>query len=212
MQSQRCEHSRAATPESRWTQEQSTTVELNHRIANSLQLVCSFLSLQERDVVEPAAKTALRAAASRVAAVAMVHRALLKGEGKTVDLGALLSSLCTNAGAATGLSIVLDADSVTLPVDVAEGAAIVVNELILNAAKHAYSGGAGEVLVSVRRAPSSEARITVADHGPGIPGHGVRDGSGVGMTIMDAAVHRVGGSLSFDSRQGTRATLVIPAQ
>ena len=51
--------------------------EVNHRIANSLQLIASLIELQARKVADADAREALRRAAERVEAVTLVHRPAL---------------------------------------------------------------------------------------------------------------------------------------
>ncbi len=50
--------------------------EVNHRIANSLQLISSLIELQARKVADADAREALKRAAERVEAVTLVHRRL----------------------------------------------------------------------------------------------------------------------------------------
>ncbi len=185
-------------------------LELHHRVANNLQLVASFLSLQERGIADPSAKSALKTAASRVAAAGQVHRALLQDSTDIVNLGALLTSVCAAVAEAAGVTVNVTADHTSAPADAAQALAIAVSELILNAAKHAYGGLGGVVDVKCRKSPGSMVTVTVSDRGPGFMANDEADrSSGVGMKIIRAQIARWGGSLTFHNAFGTHATLTV---
>ena len=184
-------------------------VELHHRVANSLQLISHFLFLQEREVADETAKSALNAAGLRLAAVGALHRAVILADGTDLDLGALLKTVCASAGEVSGLTVKVETCPATVSADTAEGVALIVNELILNAAKHAYGGRGGVVTVQCRRTGSKLA-VTVADSGPGVPAPAAQAGlGGTGMRIMQSTTQRLNGSLEFD-RGGV--TLIIPCE
>ena len=111
--------------------------EVNHRVANSLQLVSSLVRLQAGAVTDPAAQAALLDTQRRIQAVAQVHRRLYTSEAvETVDLadylGALVEEL-RETYAADNRRLVLAAEPIRVSTDQAVSLGVIVNELVTNA-------------------------------------------------------------------------------
>ena len=187
--------------------------ELDHRMANSLQLAADFLIFEYARVSDPRAREALMTASARLSAVGQLHR-FLSGHDRRgpLDLDAYLTALGELVAESTGLSCVVDADPCRLAGGPAQLLAIAINELAMNAAKHAYPPGAGGPLRVECRCEDGRLRLAVADEGAGLPaGFDAARSKGLGMTIVGAVVRQLGGELSAASDGGARFTLDIPA-
>jgi two-component sensor histidine kinase len=186
--------------------------ELNHRIANSLQLAADMLVFEQLRARDPLAKAALEASRARLVAVGELHRYLYDHADRAmVELKPFLAGLCKAVGAATGLAVELEADGASAPGDMAQQLAIAVNEFAINAAKHAYDGRpGGRLSVSCRR-EGAELVLSVADRGKGLGGAGGA-GSGLGMSIVAAIVRDLKGALTAqtDAEGGARFTIRAP--
>ena len=189
--------------------------EMNHRVANSLTLVSVLLRRSERGLTDPAAIAALRAAAARVDGIGRLHRHLYALSGQDeVDLADLLPVLCADIADTLGLDVDLDHEvaSYPMPSDLATDVAMILNELALNAMKHAYDWGAGTLRLSAVRGTMGEVILTVRDDGPGIPDGFVPDASGgLGMRLIFGAVERHGGTLSAGTDGGAVFRIGLPA-
>jgi two-component sensor histidine kinase len=194
--------------------------ELNHRIANSLQLAANMLVFEQLRAHEPRAQAALEASRARLVAVAELHRYLYDhAERTTVELRPFLTGLCEALVATTGLKCSVESDQTSVPGDMAQQLAIAINEFAINAAKHAYDGSGGRLIISSRR-EAGELVLTVADEGRGLsagPTSG-RSGlgqGGLGMSIVAAIVRDLKGTLTVQSDRGAtftiRAPLALPA-
>jgi two-component sensor histidine kinase len=186
----------------------------DHRIKNSLQVVASLLGLQERREESTTAREALRAASARIRAVAAIHDALqLNGGNDDVNLGALLVTMCESlyvmAGDPTALNILVEADPIQAPLAIAQPIVLAVNELVINAIRHAFPGDrAGAVTVTMKEV-GAELRIVVADNGVGLPDN-YTAGRGYGMKLVAAMVTKAGGKLVAESASGARFSFSIP--
>jgi two-component sensor histidine kinase len=188
--------------------------ELDHRIANSLQLAADFLLLQQARMKDPFARAALIDAAERLVAVGHLHRFLSAHEGPgLIDLPPFLGELAAIIGQSTGLRCRTDVEEVQVPAGVAQQLGLAVNELAINAAKHAYHRGeAGEVLVEAVR-EGAGLRLTVSDHGAGLrPGFSLEGAVGLGLAIVQAIVRQLGARLVAEDHGGARFTIFVPLE
>ena len=164
--------------------------ESNHRIANSLQLISSGLSLRARRSSSPEAKAILSEAANDVHAVGRVHRLLCQVDGQgMVDVVRFLRELCadfsffTLGESRSEISFVTETEG-PVYLDAARGAqvGIIITELLTNCFKHAGTGSTRTVTTAVR---AGNLEVMVSDNGPGLSDHfDMSDCSGVGMQMM----------------------------
>ncbi len=190
--------------------------EVNHRIANSLQLISSLIELQARKLADADARDALRRAAERVEAVTLVHRRLYTSEdvefvAMDTYLAGLLDELrrAVTGGERSG-EIRLQAEPIRVETDRAVSLGLIVNELVTNALKYAYPGGEGEIRVGLRQ-QGDTMHLTVEDDGIGYPEGATPKGSGLGSVIVSAMARQVKATVEVDSGPcGTRVLLCMP--
>lgn len=190
--------------------------ELNHRVKNTLQLVSSLLRLQAARITDEVAAREFDRAHRRIDAVARTHAALYQGdEGKvrTADFGALLRELCESLSgmlveAGEAVAVRVETDEAQLPADTAIPLALIANELVTNALKHAFPLRRGEVSVAFRVDPDGRCRLVVADTGQGLPESEPEDG--LGLRLVRALVGQLGSKLTVENRPGLRITVAVP--
>jgi two-component sensor histidine kinase len=166
--------------------------EINHRVKNSLQLVASMLTLQAGE--DPSLKQRLQEASSRIMTIGRAHDRLYRSpQIEQIDLAEYLSGICNDLGAVTGASEISyeGADGpVLLNTDRAIALALIVTELVTNAAKHAYPKGAhGRIWVRLARDGTDIVRLSVRDEGVGLPSTfdvNDREEIGLGMRLTRA--------------------------
>ncbi len=185
--------------------------EADHRIKNSLQLVVGLLRMQRRRLSDPEASAALDSAAARVEAVAQSHLALQQSEDlKTVDLGRALRDLCAQLGPLNPAIRVECgfAGHLTLDAERAIPLALIVNELLTNALRHAYPAGGGTVTVDVLVSQETVA-ITVSDAGVGYM-QGENE-AGLGSTVIQTLSRQIEAEVTTQSAPGagTRTALTL---
>lgn len=186
----------------------------DHRIKNSLQIVASLLSLQARRAGSTETEQAPYAAAARIQCVARVHDALqLNGSNDVVDLGAMVEKMCESlqemVADSKSIKFVVSADTLFAPLHLAQPIVLAVNELILNALRHAFpEGRSGSVMVTVKQS-DGQVRLTIEDDGVGLP-TGYDQTKGYGMRLIKATISKVGGTLDVKSVAGASFTLSAP--
>ena len=192
--------------------------EVNHRVANSLALVGSFVFLQQKQLgAEHAeAREALSDVQGRIAAIAQIHRRLYTSDDiSVIDMDAYLQGLVEELGSAQGAErpIKLEAEPVQMATDQAVSLGVIVTELVTNACKYAYPVGTpGEIRVALRR-EAAALSLVVEDDGVGIAAGSTPKGTGLGTRIVRAMVASLKASQLADdtSHRGTRVVMSIPA-
>lgn len=189
--------------------------ELNHRIANSLQLAADMLVFEQLRARDPLAQAALEASRARLVAVGELHRYLYEhADQPSVEMSSFLAGLCQAIAGSTGLACSIQSDLTNVPGDMAQQLAIAINEFAINAAKHAYEGKPGGRLVVTCRRDAGELVLTVADSGKGLGSKGRGEGrsphGGLGMSIVAAIVRDLKGVLTVKGDNGAAFTIRAP--
>lgn len=188
--------------------------EMNHRVKNSLQLVTSMLNLQAAD--DPQVATSLQQASSRVMAIARAHERLYRSSRiETIDLVEYLSAICHDLQEVTPNCEVLfhGTAHVFLNTDQAINVALVVTELVTNAARHAYPDETrGRVWVRLDRPSKDGAQVSVRDEGVGVPADfGTSGHVGLGTRLVQVLTKQAESRLRIERRaRGTEFILEIP--
>jgi len=192
-------------------------LEVNHRAANSLQLIKSLLQIHARHTHSPEVRKELCAAANRVQAVGLVHQRLCRSnETENVDVGAYLHDLIAEIqssysdGDAAQFRLQIDHEGPAyLHADVVTKLGIVVTELLTNCMK--YAGERPLCLVGMSLA-NGKLEVSVADNGPGLR----RDFDsnlrpGVGMKIVQAQLSSLRGTLvTLPVAVGAHFVITVP--
>jgi two-component sensor histidine kinase len=179
--------------------------EVDHRVMNSLQFVASLLSMQSRAVHTTEAADQLRIAASRVAAVARVHRYLsADGALERVSIMGYLRRLCGELSSVLGAAVEVFGTEATISKTQVLALGLVVNELVTNAKKH----GGDAIRVTLAADGIGRFELCVIDDGPGLPkGFSVdRQSGGLGMKVVAALVGQLDGHLGASANQSGRGT------
>ena len=190
--------------------------ELNHRVKNNFQMVESLLDMQRRRASAASTEQALADALRRVHSMAQAHANLYSPDeaGDAIDLGAYLGDLCENLSDSLLLSgdVRLDSCLTSWPCDRDRAVAVglVVNELVTNAAKHAFPAGrTGRILVSLKQSEVG-CELTVADNGVGMPPDAEVNSRGLGRKLVEGFARQTGGALTRGDGPGVSHTLVLP--
>lgn len=185
--------------------------EIDHRVKNNFASVVSLLDLQRRGARDEGTREALAEALGRVESIARAHNALYRHVGNVdlVELCPYGEELCEALSMALFLrgSIRLhrEFDAVSLPRDRVISIGLLINELVTNSAKHAFSDRTqGNISVKFHRTDDGY-RLVVADDGIGLPAD-CQDG--LGMRLVAAFARDAGGSVTKASdTSGTVVTV-----
>jgi PAS domain S-box-containing protein len=192
--------------------------EIHHRVRNNLQIIASLLKLQTSFVSEEQVKQLINDSLNRVRTLALIHENLYgSDEISHLDFSEYIHSLVNQLQRNSRLDmnkfrVEFDLDKTLLPVDIATPCGLIINELVTNSFKHAFSGKeSGTIKVKFRYSSGDYMQIQVADDGIGMPpDFSVSSNSSLGMMIFHSLCEQVKAFVKTDFSNGVKFELVIP--
>jgi two-component sensor histidine kinase len=189
--------------------------ELQHRVANSLQIIASVLMQSARRVQSEETRMHLRNAHNRVLSIATLQQQLAVQSDDKVALGPYFTGLCDSIGASMidddgRITLHAGADKSEVTAGVATSLGLIVTELVINALKHAFPDRQlpGEIAVDYRALGTGFA-LTVTDNGIGIPKSAKPTKPGLGTGIVDALATQLGAMVErSDCAPGMKVSIV----
>ena len=189
--------------------------EIQHRIANSLQIIASVLLQSARKVQSTETREHLRDAHNRVMSIAMLQKHLSSTAVENVALKSYFQALCASIGASIigepqRLVLTSEVDDSAVDPDTSVSLGLVVTELVINALKHAFPGGAQKGTIKVGYKSDGTAwTLVVADDGVGMPKDPEDRKPGLGTGIVEALVNQLGAIVIVtDESPGTKVSIV----
>ncbi|MST31323.1 ATPase [Acidimicrobiaceae bacterium USS-CC1] len=195
--------------------------EVHHRVKNNLQTISSLLRLQARRLPAGPGRHALEESERRVRSIAIVHEILSRDTADQVHFNEILPSLVRMAEdlgtSETPVRITTTGDAGNLQAAIATPLAVVVTELLQNAAEHAFPPEAVRadadlrVEVALRRG-DTDLSVVVRDNGVGLPpGFSLDRPTSLGLSIVSSLVGtQLGGTIDMRTDGGTVVELTIP--
>jgi two-component sensor histidine kinase len=202
-------------------QEKDTLLrEVHHRVKNNLQIVSSLLKLQADTLADAGAASLLRESQQRVLSMALIHERLYTGKqmaaiefdsyARTL-VQELVYSYSGRGGNVTGRIL---PPRIFLSIGQAIPCGLILNELVTNALKHAYTADkTGEVMVELHESPEGRIRLAVSDYGKGLPpGFSTKNSKSLGLRIVDVLAKQLGGTLTYETGERTTFVLDFPRE
>ncbi len=187
--------------------------ELQHRIANSLQIIASVLMQSARRSTSAQTRSDLFDTHSRVMSVAALQNQLIATNVGDVRLSVYFTELAQSIGASMiadlqKLRLTVEADETVAAADTSVSLGLIVTELVINALKHAFPGDRGGAIVVGYRSSGSDWTLSVADDGVGMPGGAAPTKPGLGTSIVEALARQLDADVEVTSSgAGTRVSV-----
>ena len=167
------EQSQRAEFEKQIREKDTLLLEMQHRVKNNLQMITALIRIEARNARGRIDTAPFDRLAGRIEAIGLVYKQLSDhGTAEEIDLGLYLSEIATGvlrSHAVEGISLDLKVDAYPVSVNVAMPTGLVVNELLINALKHAFVGRDGGTITVHSVSDRNGCRIVIADDGVGLP-------------------------------------------
>lgn len=187
--------------------------EIHHRVKNNMQIINSLLQLQALHSNDQKVNEMFEESRNRINTMALVHEKLYQSDkiskiniGQYIrDLGKnLFESFKVNTGKVSFKSEIAD---ISLPINRAIPLGLVLNELISNSLKYAFSDGRdGEIFIKFCPTAGDEVELTVRDNGIGLSTEAETiNGKTLGLKLIKTLVEKqLNGKIDIDHEQGTQ--------
>src|ERR1700688_2701802 len=188
--------------------------EVQHRVANSLQIIASVLMQSARKVQSEEARGHLQNAHHRVMSIAAVQRHLAVSTLGDVTLRPYFIQLCESLGVsmihdAERLSLVVTVDDSVVTANASVSLGLIITELVINALKHAFPEQKHGTITVDYRSDRQRWTLSVNDDGIGMAKGADKAKPGLGTGIVEARASQLGGHIRVaDTSPGTAVTLV----
>jgi two-component system, sensor histidine kinase PdtaS len=194
--------------------------EIHHRVKNNLQTIAALLRLQARRTTSPEIGDVLRQTTNRILSIAVVHEYLSHEEENVINVRDMCQRIITEVTQGIldpekTIRFALDGPDLHLPAQQATSCALIINELLQNSVKHAFSQkNEGRVEVHLRD-DGDQLAIEIADDGQGLsPEYAKRAEKSLGLQIVSTLVREdLKGHFEIsrpEGESGTRAVVTFP--
>jgi len=192
--------------------------EVHHRVKNNLQIICSMLRLQSRNIQDETMLQALRDCRERVQAMAMLHDQLHRARDFShINLGEYIRNLaaslfCSYGVNSADIGLRTDVEDMNVSIDTAIPCGLIVNELVSNSLRHAFPNGRkGHIWLGLTARANGHAEITARDDGSGFPGRTVSTRS-LGLRLVELLAEQIDARVERSSTEagtGYRLTFQV---
>jgi two-component sensor histidine kinase len=203
--------------------EKARIKEIHHRIKNNLQVISSLLDLQAERFQDEKVLESFRESQNRVISMALIHEELYKGKGTDIlNFSAYLQKLAENLFQTYSLRskdirLYMDLEeNAFFDMDVAVPLGIIVNELVSNSLKHAFSKEEGEIRIKLCReeknyeTQESLFSLTISDNGKGIPDNiKLENFESLGLKLVNILVDQLDGKIELERAHGTEFRIIF---
>ncbi len=184
--------------------------ELFHRTRNNMQVVKSFVSLQQDFSTSPEEKDGLLDVLNRIDVMSLVHEKLNEAnDNSNLFLKEYIQDLVarelSNFDVADGDIIIrTEVDDIKVLIDIAIPVGLLINELISNSIRHAFPDKRGTIFISIMKKDEDLIVVDFQDNGIGFPAEfDFNNSSTLGMKIINSiAEMQLHGKIEFASDNG----------
>jgi len=193
--------------------------EIHHRVKNNLQIIVSLLYLQAGNTNDPVLLGALMDSQTRVKSMALIHEKLYQSHNlSSIDFQAYLENLVTNLMISYNIDrmkvrVSIEAKDLRLSLNPAISLGLMMNELISNSLKYAFTDRKTGTLTITGAAEGDIIRIRVRDDGAGIPADfDWKNAKSLGLHLVQMLSRQLKGTVELSRDAGTEFIITIPAK
>jgi PAS domain S-box-containing protein len=194
--------------------------EIHHRVKNNLQIISGLLDMTRKRSQDPATSGILMDMMMKIDTMAQIHTRLYESKQfnrinmntQIRDQIAALSNIYSTKDCE--ISTTIESSSIYLSVDQAIPCALMMNEILTNAYKHAFKGRkSGSIIISAIQ-EDGNMKITIRDDGIGIGKDlDIIHTNSLGFKLIRALIqYQLKGSFTINNNNGTEVAVKFPIQ
>lgn len=190
--------------------------EIHHRVKNNLQLVSGLMQLQGSQSKDAKIKAIMNEGQNRIRSMSLIHQQLYEGKNlDRIDFSKYIEALIQDISdmlqsESKSIDISLKTPDFFLDIDMGIPLGLILNELIVNAFKHAFTNRAsGKILIEVSR-EGDDFEMRVSDNGRGLPENfDINTTHSLGISLVKGLSRQIGGSSTFVTSNGAVAIITF---
>jgi PAS domain S-box-containing protein len=196
--------------------------EVHHRVKNNLQVVSSLLNLQANKIVDPFIKEILEQSRNRIRSIALVHEKLYQtGNFAEINIKEYTRSLVSELfrvylADPQKIHTRTEIEDVNIPLIFAIPYGLILNEIISNSLKYAFSKDwvsklKPEIFIELKTLPNNYLQICIGDNGIGLPAnYQLTDSLSLGLYLIRIlSTEQLDGEIEIDNKKGTIFTITF---
>lgn len=192
--------------------------EIHHRVKNNLSIISGLLGLQiDSSEVEETQKV-LKDSQSRIHSLALIHDKLYKTDTLSdIHLDKYIKELVeaihgTFSEYRDAVELKFNLDAADIDIDNVVPCGLLVNELVVNAFKHAFQQNDKGALEITLLNEGKTAKLTIADNGPGLPeDFGLGSSDSLGSMLIKTFASQLQADMKVDrEHDGTAFVFTFP--
>jgi two-component sensor histidine kinase len=190
---------------------QTLMKELNHRVGNNLQLIYSLLNLQESEISDPVARQFISQAKNRIIAISLLHQKLYHTDHTPyIDLPSYIRELCgyllQDVVPSVSIHYTFHPPAFQSDLKVSIHVGLIVNELITNSLKHAWSSHitGRHINLAINLIENSRFSLRLTDNGAGFDPIAIQlKDTRFGLRFIQSVLTQYSGSMSVKNDKGS---------
>ncbi|MCC5904576.1 MAG: PAS domain S-box protein [Balneolaceae bacterium] len=190
--------------------------EIHHRVKNNLAVISGMMQLQAFDEKNREVQLRLYDSIFRIQTMATIHELLYQSESFSQLMFSdiiekLVIGVSDTLDGGKDIDLVIEKEEIELNINQAIPCSLIINEVITNIYKHAFTGrDRGSINVKILE-KHGEIILKIADDGVGLPDNfNIDDSGSLGMHIIKILVRQLEGTSSFESDEnGTEFNFVF---
>lgn len=190
--------------------------EIHHRVKNNLQVITSLIDLQSMTINDPLVREHFCECQDRIRSMALVHENLYKSKNfstiKSYEyIRMLVDHLVQSCSPKPGISVGYEFDDIDLDPDTAISCGFVINELVTNALKHAFTNkDKGTIHISMKHTSDTTLTLVIKDDGSGFPEDvDFMNTKSLGLQIVTILARQLDAEVSMVRGAGTMFVLIF---
>ncbi|MCW5211746.1 hypothetical protein VU04_02415, partial [Desulfobulbus sp. TB] len=195
--------------------------EIHHRVKNNMQIAASLIFLQAQSVENPEAQRVLQDTQERIRSMGLVHELLYRsGNFSKVIFSEYIESLVQSLQGSyyennlRNISLLVEAEGIALPVDTAVPCGLIINELVTNCFKYAFTGPSAptdNATITIKFIREYHLyKLTVHDNGIGLPAdYDWKSAQSLGLNLVHTLAGQLDAEVWFESDNGLKTSLLF---